>query len=470
MLSERAIVDAYTRRALLLLRVGGGLGEEAIAELAALARDLRGVIAGADLSSLGKRDMAALLRDIETAIDDAFARIAEAQQTRLDELGDTEAAWAADAFGTRHASAPALAAVLANLLVLGYPLAKLWQRQGAGLADRLGATLRTAAAMGTAPADMLAAIFGQGPRGRERGGLFEQARTQAATLADTSVHAAAYAARQVAWKAGGIQYLKWHSILDHRTTIGCAVRAGKLYTLDFQPVGHDIPIDQPPPRHWNCRSILVPMSPDFAPPGDGQDPYTESLDAWLKRQPENVQDELLGPTRAALWRAGTIDARGLLGRGGETLSVAELTALDTSRSSSVRSFVREAETSTVKQPALALGKVPPSLGIELEGIGLRGNGKVLALDHDNTRHILRKHGSESERLRGQAPITGEDFALLPDILAQRGALSRGDPPMAKDGAPLVEKRSIFNGFLYVVTMKIRRNDVTVYTMYKRSQK
>ncbi len=137
----------------------------------------------------------------------------------------------------------------------------------------------------------------------------------------------------IAWRAGWANGSAYHrtpkareSILDHRTTIGCAVRAGKLYTLDFQPVGHDIPIDQPPPRHWNCRSILVPMSPDFAPPGDGQDPYTESLDAWLKRQPENVQDELLGPTRAALWRSGAIDARGLLGRGGETLSVAELTA------------------------------------------------------------------------------------------------------------------------------------------------
>lgn len=35
---------------------------------------------------------------------------------------------------------------------------------------------------------------------------------------------------------------------------------------------------------------------------------------------------MLGPTRAALWRAGKLDARGLLGKGGEVLSVKELAA------------------------------------------------------------------------------------------------------------------------------------------------
>lgn len=321
--TEQAIIDAYTRRALLLLRVGAGFGEDAIADLRKLARTLRGLIAGSDLSALGRRELAALLREVETAITDAYAGIAQAQAASLAELAAADAAWASDQFGARAASVSALDAALAAMLVLGYPLAKLWQRQGAGLADRTAATIRTAAAMQTPVGDVLGAVLGQSGRG----GLFEQARNQAATLADTSAHAAAYAARQAAWKSAGVQYLKWHSILDQRTTIGCAVRAGKLYTLDFQPVGHDIPIEQPPPRHWNCRSLLAPMAPDFVPLGDGQDPYTESLDAWLKRQPESVQNELLGPTRAALWRAGKLDARGLLGRGGETLSVAELKAL-----------------------------------------------------------------------------------------------------------------------------------------------
>ena len=241
------------------------------------------------------------------------------------DLLDAEAAWAANAGGFKEKpSATAIASALSGLLVLGWPLLKLWNRQGANLSDRIAATLRGASANGQPLVDAVVAIFGQGPRGRERGGLFETARQQAATLADTSAHAAAYAGRLAAWKAAGVSMLKWHSILDSRTTIHCAVRAGKTYSIDFKPIGHDIPMGPPPPAHWNCRSILIAMSPDYTPPSDGQDPYSESLDAWLNRQPERLQDELLGPTRAGLWRAGKITTRGLVGRDGEPLPIEKL--------------------------------------------------------------------------------------------------------------------------------------------------
>jgi len=207
----------------------------------------------------------------------------------------------------------------------------------------------------------------------------------------------------IAWRAGWANGSAYHrtpkareSILDHRTTIGCAVRAGKLYTLDFQPVGHDIPIDQPPPRHWNCRSILVPMSPDFAPPGDGQDPYTESLDAWLKRQPERVQDELLGPTRAALWRSGAIDARGLLGRGGETLSVAELTALHSTPETQIALWWRKPSGN------VTVGRVSQVVG---ESIGATDASVSLSA---YTRKKQLSHHSE---------LGAADYARLPSLLA-----------------------------------------------------
>lgn len=58
-------------------------------------------------------------------------------------------------------------------------------------------------------------------------------------------------------------------------------------------------------------AILVAMSPRFEPPGDSQDTYAESFDAWLKRQPESEQAALLGRTCAALWRTGKIETRGL---------------------------------------------------------------------------------------------------------------------------------------------------------------
>lgn len=349
--SERELVDAYTRRALLLLRVAGGFGADATAELRALAKDLRALLADADLPALGRRDFTTLLREIEAAIVARYGVIAAAQIADLAALLGTEAAWAAQTGALpRTAGTGAIDAAAAGLLVMGLPVDRQWARQATNLSDRILAAVRTAQATAQAPPDLLATVIGQGARGRERGGIMESARQQASTLADTSAHAAAYAGRQAAWKAGGVRYLKWHAILDSRTTIHCATRAGKVYTLDFQPVGHDIPMGVPPPAHWNCRSILVAMSPDYAPPGDGQDPYSESLDDWLKRHPEAMQDEMLGPTRAALWRSGTINARGLLGRGGETLKVEELRALHPGSAYDVakaggtyRKFLRERE-------------------------------------------------------------------------------------------------------------------------------
>lgn len=324
MLPERAIVDAYTRRALLLLRVANGTSSSAESRLRKLADELRRLLAGVDLSALGRRDLAALLRDIEAAIAACYDDIESDTSGDLDEVEDDEEQWAAALFGRRPKERSSSAS--SALLVLGLPLARIWQRQRSNSTDRITAIIRTAAGAGQGVDEVIRQIVGEGPRSRERGGALETDRTQGRTIVHTAVRAAAIRAQRRAWKAAGVRYLRWHSILDTRTTIGCAVRAGKIYTVDFEPVGHDIPIDQPPPRHWNCRSILVPMAPGWEPPGDGHDPYIESFDDWLQRQSRQVQDAMLGPTRAVLWRAGKITSRDLLGRGGESLTVAELRA------------------------------------------------------------------------------------------------------------------------------------------------
>jgi|GEM_PF-1751770 len=321
--TERQIVDAYTRRALLLLRVANGIADDAVRRLRKLANELRALLAGVDMSALGRRDLAALLRDIEAAIAACYDGIDGETSDATDQIEDDEAQWAAVLFGLPKPDRGNAAA----LLVLGLSLARIWQRQKANASDRITAIIRIAIGSGQGADEVIKSIVGEGRRGRERGGVLETDRTQAGTIVRTAVRAATMDGQRRAWKAAGVQYLRWHSILDSRTTIGCAVRAGKIYTVDLQPVGHGIPIDQPPPRHWNCRSILVPMAPGWQPPGDGHDPYIESFDDWLKRQSNKAQDAMLGPTRAALWRAGKITSRDLLGRGGESLTISELREL-----------------------------------------------------------------------------------------------------------------------------------------------
>ena len=90
-------------------------------------------------------------------------------------------------------------------------------------------------------------------------------------------------------------------------------------TLD----GRVFPVDKGPrpPIHVNCRSAVTPVlrSADQLglgdiPPGtrasiDGQVPADTTYGQWLKGQPKDIQDDILGPTRGKLFRDGglTID-------------------------------------------------------------------------------------------------------------------------------------------------------------------
>lgn len=327
MLSERQLVDLYTRRALQRTRVANGWNRAAQRDLRALSRELAWILSSVDLQQLGKRRMNQLLREVDEAVSATYGAIGARNVKALGELSAIEAAWTTQAAGLRRAaSEAAIVAAADNLTVVGLPAARHWERQAVALSDRIAATVRTAAAAGQESSAVVRAVIGSGRQGRELGGLMGTARQQSATLINTSAHSAAYAGQMTAWKAGGINALKWHSILDTRTTIGCAARSGKLYTLEFEPIGHDIPIEALPPAHWGCRSILVGMRYDGPLPSDGHDPYSESLDDWLKRHSPEMQDEMLGVGRADAWRDGAITTRDLLGQYGQTLSLAELRA------------------------------------------------------------------------------------------------------------------------------------------------
>jgi len=60
---------------------------------------------------------------------------------------------------------------------------------------------------------------------------------------------------------------------------------------------------------------------------DGGTVAQESLSAWLTRKGPAFQDALLGPTRARMWREGTITGRGLIDAAtGKPLTLEELGA------------------------------------------------------------------------------------------------------------------------------------------------
>lgn len=100
-------------------------------------------------------------------------------------------------------------------------------------------------------------------------------------------------------------------VVVHNSSI-CRIRDGKRYSADkHKPIGHKLSwMGGPGAAHWNCRSTAVPLLKGqdelfgTRASADGQVDANLSYGDWLKQQPAEVQDEILGPSRGKLFRAG----------------------------------------------------------------------------------------------------------------------------------------------------------------------
>lgn len=324
MRSPAAIAKLYTDRALQLIRLGNGQSLSVRTELRKLASGLRVLLDGKALPTMRKRELTALLKKIEALIAERFGVVSEQQSAAAEELASIEAAWAAEASGFDvDIDEVDIAAIASGLLIFGVPLAVMWSRQRDDLVTRVAGAVREVAAGAAAPETLLPRIMGSSPS-REVGGLLQAALRNADALAHTTVAQVATDARIPVWKANGVNAFRWHAVLDEKTTAGCAIRHGLIYTIDgLEPINHKVPIERTPPRHYRCRSILLPMAYTSklpAPQDGGQQTFRDYFDSLSEAE----QDRLFGQGRAILFRRGVITQTDLVGQYGQVLSLDEL--------------------------------------------------------------------------------------------------------------------------------------------------
>lgn len=308
--TPREIASRYTRRAFSVLRVAAGLAASADADVARLGRQLQRIVASEDLAELGRRDLSALLREIDEAIAAAYASISSVQAEAARELLGIEAGWAAGVLGSTEPRESMIDRLARGLLVLGAPPGEQWTRQGDALGRRVGDLVREAAA---------------GTPGSVRDAVSDAlaiARRDAQNLADLTANSAAAQGRAEVARASGAVGFRWLSILDMNTTTGCAIRHGLVYSLDLKPIGHNIPIERPPPRHWGCRSMLAPL---LRMPREG-DRDEGTFDDWLATLSDDEAADVLGKGRADLYRRKVITKADLVNQRGRVLTLKELRA------------------------------------------------------------------------------------------------------------------------------------------------
>jgi SPP1 gp7 family putative phage head morphogenesis protein len=320
--------DPLIRHALRLDGAGAGLARDIIADLNQALADLdaelaRRVPTDAPFTyarlSLVRPQLVTLVNALSAAIgvriDDGIAAAADTSvqamadaMERLKDIaltiGVTEAQAAAISF-TR----PSLAQLVAARQV---PMDGLsWRAWGQRLADdvarRISSELTQAAALGE-------------PLPKVRGRLEKVAdlgRTSAERLARTALNSVSSNTNLTTFQQNSdvIGKVRFLSVLDSRTSSICMSLSGREWTVNSPDIVK-------PPRHPNCRSVLIPVTkswvelfgPDAAnleevPAGTqssqfGQVDGNLTYEQWLKRQDTAFQKEALGEARYSAWKAG----------------------------------------------------------------------------------------------------------------------------------------------------------------------
>lgn len=330
--------DQAILRQLLLARLQAGFGRELNSLFAEMAAEIERRLNGRPLTEYQARRLAEQIRGIIAEV--------KIRPPNMDDLAAIEARATAASLGLIGVEAAlpptaALSTIAGSSLIEGATMQQWFAKLESDTRFAIDRTIRAGVGLGRTNQEIARDILGinaQGDRGAEP---LKKARRDAMAITRTGVNQVATDARLATFEANSdvISGVVQVSTLDGRTSETCMAYAGKVWSLpDYQPVDHSLPFNGGTPRHWNCRSTLAPVTKTFRELGIDQDELTPStrasafgqvpdnvsFDEWLKSQPVELADDMLGKGKAELWRDGKITLSQLVDGRGSPLTLTEL--------------------------------------------------------------------------------------------------------------------------------------------------
>jgi len=240
--------------------------------------------------------------------------------------------------------------------IQGEPIFNLIDGLSARKAEKLMAAVRVGIQSGQPISDISKNISG----------VLSSSKNDLKTIIRTAIQSNAATVRHTIYEENSdiIDGVRWFATLDNRTTTTiCGPRDGKLYTLSGEPIDHDyVWMGGPGKAHWNCRSTEIPDIPEANfggrpaisagrnyQSGDNktsggkitkatksrrekgiynvqQVRGTTNYEDWLRRQPADFQNDILGIKKGKLFRSGQISLDDLSDRFGAPITLEELSA------------------------------------------------------------------------------------------------------------------------------------------------
>jgi hypothetical protein len=314
MSADGRLLDQFTRRQIFNQRFAASLTRKSLPYLEQMRREIELALLAANLTVSDAASLAAALTAVEVATIAVTDRLLLEIMPDLLAFADAESAFARKALeGATDARVdnPKRARVHKAVrsekleLISGKTVSKVTVPQmfrlfAKGIAREVSTSVTAGVINQTPSPDIV----------RRAGALINtRANAQADTLMRTSVNHAGGVARGETYEAnkGVVQAEKFVAILDSSTTITCASLDGTIHPIGEGP--H-------PALHWGCRSVRVPLVqqgvaldlPGGRRTAEGVRPVSARVTygGWLGRQPDAVQDEVLGVERAKLFRSGKV--------------------------------------------------------------------------------------------------------------------------------------------------------------------
>ncbi len=321
------LIEIASRHAVHLERLKSGYVKDADAFLRAMERDLLRQLRGIDdPSSLRGRRLQGVLRAVRETLGEGFENYERVWRRNLRELAEYESDFERRAlrevvdydFSLPSPDQIFNAAFSQPLSVSGIDEGKLLEpfyRDWTGRTyDRVQGSIRLGAAQGQTTEEIVRRIRGTRAR-RFRDGILDATRRDVTLMTRTALQHVAVTAKAQVWQDNNdiISEMEFLAVLDARTSVLCRSLSGRRFPLGQGPQ---------PPLHIGCRSNLVPVFDgdlDLLNQGGTKvsrdaDGNVKRVDAdltyfeWLKTQPADFQDSVIGETRGALLRRGGLSA------------------------------------------------------------------------------------------------------------------------------------------------------------------
>lgn len=335
---NQELADGFTRHQIFVQRYAKSREREAELFIDRLISSVVYELSDEDLTDYTRARYQRLLVDLRLAMDEIQKKFGEDVLAEMRQFAEYEAEFNIDLLGQHVAvdlATPApsqlYAAMATDIINLepkkGYTIRDALSEFGARKQEKIIRQVRDGVVLGYTNDQIAANIESLAPT----------LKRQAGTLTRTIANRVSVKAREITMRENDdiLDGYKWLSTLDSHTSLVCQARDGQVY--------EDNDKNPKPPAHFNCRStITYIVKPEYdlgaglstKRPAIGPNGEVTQVDSkttysqWLKRQPEAFQDEILGRSKADLFRRGKVPLDKFVDENGRELTLAELRDLE----------------------------------------------------------------------------------------------------------------------------------------------